>query len=55
MIFSGVGLAASAESLSIRVGEPFPAVVLPSVEDGETMSLEAFRGQKLMLHIFASW
>lgn len=38
-----------------RVGEPFPAIVLPSIEEGAALSAEQFRGQKLMLHVFASW
>ena len=37
------------------VGEPFPEIVLPSVADGSPMSLSAFRGRKVVLHVFASW
>lgn len=36
-------------------GQPFPALVLPSAEDGRPVSLADFRGQKLLLHVFASW
>ncbi len=37
------------------VGEVFPVVALPALEDGRPRSLADFRGQKLILHIFASW
>ncbi len=37
------------------VGEPFPTLALPSITDGEARSIAEFRGQKLLLHIFASW
>ena len=37
------------------VGEPFPTTSLPSLEDGRPMSIADFRGQKVILHIFASW
>ncbi|MFQ5778513.1 MAG: TlpA family protein disulfide reductase [Terriglobia bacterium] len=36
-------------------GQLFPALVLPSAEDGRPLSLADFRGQKLLLHVFASW
>ncbi|MFQ5876188.1 MAG: TlpA family protein disulfide reductase [Acidobacteriota bacterium] len=38
-----------------EVGKPFPGLVLPSAADGRPMSLEQFRGRKVLLHIFASW
>jgi len=40
--------------LAIEVGEPFPVVTMPSL-DGTARSIADFRGQKTMLHIFASW
>ncbi len=39
----------------IAVGEPFPALRFPSLDDGRALSVTSFRGQKLVLHIFASW
>jgi hypothetical protein len=39
----------------IAVGEPFPAQLFPSLQDGGALSVTSFRGQKLVLHIFASW
>lgn len=38
-----------------RVGEPAPVLTLPSGADGEPAALEDFRGQKVMLHVWASW
>ncbi len=38
-----------------RVGEPFPSIALPSLDDGKLRSIDAFRGQKVVLHLFASW
>ena len=41
--------------VGLGIGETFPDVVLPAVSDGQPMSLAAFRGGKLFLHLFASW
>ena len=38
-----------------EVGQPFPNLVLPALEDGTPRSIEDFRGHKLILHVFASW
>jgi hypothetical protein len=37
------------------VGEPFPDLAFPSLEDGTPTRLSDFRGRKVMLHVFASW
>ncbi len=37
------------------VGEAFPDLVLPSLEDSRPVSLAEFRGEKVILHVFASW
>lgn len=37
------------------VGQTFPAISLPSLEDNLPRSITQFRGQKTILHIFASW
>jgi hypothetical protein len=39
----------------IAVGQPFPNLVLPDAVDGRARSIAEFRGEKLILHIFASW
>ena len=41
--------------IGLGIGDTFPDVVLPAVSDGQPMSLAAFRGEKLFLHLFASW
>jgi len=45
----------NAEEVPVRLGEPFPALVLPSLVDGSPLSIEQFRGRKVLLHQFASW
>jgi len=54
-----IGLILASASLTnvmaFEVGEPFPFVLLPSLEDGDPMSIADFRGHKLVLHIWASW
>ena len=39
----------------LKVGQPFPDIAFPSAEDGAPMSIASFRGQKVILHVFASW
>lgn len=39
----------------IEKGKPFPDLRLPSLQDGRPMSVTDFRGEKLILHIWASW
>ena len=41
--------ATSAADVRIEVGEPFPNVVLPAMDDGRPMSINDFRGQKVIL------
>jgi hypothetical protein len=38
-----------------RVGEPFPTISLPSLEDDRPASIADFRGRRLIVHVFASW
>ena len=50
------GIVSSANGADrIAVGIPFPSLLLPSLDDGSALSVTSFRGQKLVLHIFASW
>ena len=44
-----------AEEVPVRVGQPFPALVLPALADGAPLSIDRFRGRKVLLHQFASW
>lgn len=43
------------QSMDISVGEPFPDLLLPSLDGGSPMSIADFQGEKVMLHVFASW
>lgn len=50
-----LGLAGTERSAPIKVGAPFPDIRLLALEDGRPLSVRAFRGQKVILHVFASW
>ena len=50
-----VGSALAGGTGSIRQGEPFPTLILPSIENGEPASVQQYRGHKVVLHVFASW
>lgn len=54
LIMMTTGMSAIAQA-PFKVGEQFPDTSFPSVADGEPMSVHDFRGQKVMLHVFASW
>lgn len=41
--------------IDLSPGKPFPIIAMPDSESGELMSITDFRGEKLMLQIFASW
>lgn len=43
------------EATAVQVGEPFPVLELPRLADGQPDSLANYRGQKVLLHVFASW
>jgi hypothetical protein len=45
----------NAELMAFEVGQPFPLVLLPSLENRNPMSVADFRGKKLVLHIWAAW
>lgn len=38
-----------------KVGRAFPHLAFPSLENGKPTSVDSFRGNKLILHIWASW
>lgn len=42
-------------AVRFEVGAPFPDIALPRLEGGAPTSLAAFRGDKIILHVFASW
>jgi hypothetical protein len=47
--------AQGASAQPFEVGQPFPELLLPDLEDGRPTSLQRFRGRPLVLHVFASW
>ncbi len=46
---------AQAQGTGFEVGQPFPELSLPALEDGRPSSIADFRGQRIILHVFASW
>ena len=44
-----------ATARAIEVGNPLPLLQLPRLEDGRPGSVADYRGEKLVLHVFASW
>jgi len=53
-----IGAAASAAAQTapaFEVGETFPAIVLLDADGSAPRSIADFRGQKIILHMFASW
>jgi hypothetical protein len=48
-------IAAQLPPIPFKVGEPFPAIPLPAADDGRKVSIADFRGQRLIVHVFASW
>ncbi len=38
-----------------EVGQAFPDLTLPSLEDGLPASIRDYRGKKVVLHVVASW
>ena len=55
LAFALVPAIAADQTPRIEVGQPFPDLVLPRMEDGRPASISDFRGKKLALHIWASW
>ena len=43
------------DSLAPREGQVFPEIEFPTLDGQDSMSLSAFRGQKVLLMQFASW
>ena len=49
-----LALPAAAQNTPYVVGEPVPALRLPTL-DGETVDLASFRGKRVLLIEFAAW
>ena len=50
-----VGTSVAGRMGSIEVGQPFLDLTLPSAHDDAPLSIANFRGEKVVLHVFASW
>lgn len=55
LVMTGSDTIQSQPSLGFEVGKRFPTLSLPALDDGRALSLADFRGQKVVLHVFASW
>lgn len=56
LLITGSQVATAQDASSrFKVGEPFPDLVFPSIENGQPASITQYRGRKVLLHIFASW
>ncbi len=55
LIFLMIASGRAAAPAGLQVGQPFPHLTLPALEDGQPLSLTDFRGEKVILHIWASW
>lgn len=42
-------------SHGFQKGAPFPVLSFPSLEGGQPVSMEDYSGEKVVLHVFASW
>ena len=48
-------LAAVPVKTGTEIGQAYPVELLPSMDEGTPLSVARFRGQKVVLHQFASW
>ena len=49
------GVANAQDRYQPKVGELHPEIVLPNIENQESVALSSFRGKKVLLIHFASW
>jgi len=43
------------DEVRVEVGLAFPSITLPLLKDGSPASIADFRGEKIIMHVFASW
>lgn len=55
LLLSSMASCALGQPHGFEVGQPVPDLILPAVGDGSPRSLADFRGEKYILHVFASW
>lgn len=54
-VVTAVGSPIVAADETSQVGSPHAAFTLPTIDDGRPISLQQFRGKKVLLIQFASW
>lgn len=40
---------------NIEMNRPFPDILLPDLETGQPSSIARFKGERVVLQVFASW
>jgi hypothetical protein len=55
LLFGGSCALFSLPDSGFEVGNAFPTLYLPSLADGKPQSIADYRGEKVILHVFASW
>jgi hypothetical protein len=55
VVFASLAAPVSAENYNPRVGTRHADFTLRAIDDGRPVSLEQFRGKKVLLIQFASW
>lgn len=55
LLLTATATCALAQPYGFEVGQPVPDLVLPAADDGAPRSLADYRGEKYILHVFASW
>ena len=48
-------MATGSFAYDLSPGNAFPKLVLPTIEGGESLSIEKFEGERVVLHLFAAW
>jgi hypothetical protein len=55
LVITGLASMNALSASQLTVGQPFPSLLLPSLQDGKPLSATDFQGKKTVLHIWASW
>jgi hypothetical protein len=54
-ILVSASICSGGAAYDLSPGKPFPPLSLPSISDSEKIDFSEQLGEKLMLHLFASW
>ena len=55
MLMTAAPAAAQLPPPGLEVGQRFPAVALPTLDGDRRLSIDDFRGSKVLVAVFASW